>query len=101
MFSLRLNFLVHLFILFPCFHVPGIMGFLRGGGDSPKVPQSSQTESLGFPRVPPPPLGSTPGPEKEPYHGSPRPRVNLDVPGPGSDRIKGDRIRGEFSPMYK
>ena len=22
----------------------------------PKVPQSSQTESLGFPRVPPPPL---------------------------------------------
>ena len=27
---------------------------------SPKVPQSSPPESLGFPRVPPPPLGSTP-----------------------------------------
>ena len=26
------------------------IGFLRGGGDSPNLPQSSQTESLGFPR---------------------------------------------------
>ena len=32
----------------------------------PKVPQSSQTESLGFPRVPPPPLGATPPPKKNP-----------------------------------
>ena len=39
--------------------------FLRWGGDSPKVPQSSQTESSGFPRNTPETLGH-PGTLKNP-----------------------------------
>ena len=47
-----------------------LIGLLMEGGSKgrgslifPKVPQSSQTESFGFPRVPPPPFFHTPGPE--------------------------------------
>ena len=40
-----------------------VKGGSKGWG-FPKVPQSSQTESLGFPRLPPPPLGPEVGMEK-------------------------------------
>ena len=48
---------------YPFFHnyQTRFIGLLRGGGPRggmfPKVPQSSQTESLGFPSYLPPPLG--------------------------------------------
>ena len=52
-----------------------LIGFLRGGGDSPNVPQGepqssrpeSEKSSPGTP-TPPPLCFTTPGPEKEPYN---------------------------------
>ena len=51
---------VHVPLNYDCWRIKSIIGLLRGGSlIFPKVPQSSQTESLGFPSYPPlehPPL---------------------------------------------